>query len=281
MSIVASYSRKKSFLQTLRTDKWWVEPLVVLLGLGAFVVYSTWAAYQGTYYWYDAGVSGFGGYLSPFYSPTLCIDASAAGAAPMEHAWIGGVPTWWPTWMPFSPSWLILIFPLAFRFTCYYYRGAYYKSFAGSPPACAVGAIPQKKYMGETFLLVFQNLHRYALYPAIALIPILYYDAVLAMFRGGEFGIGVGTIILFINPTLLALYTFGCHSFRHLIGGRSDCFSCDGSGALRYGAYQKVTWLNQNHKLFAWCSLIWVGFTDVYVRLVSMGTITDLSTWGN
>jgi hypothetical protein len=30
---------------------------------------------------------------------------------------------------------------------------------------------------------------------------------------------------------------------------------------------------------FAWASLLWVGFTDVYVRLVSMGVITDLNTW--
>jgi hypothetical protein len=28
-------------------------------------------------------------------------------------------------------------------------------------------------------------------------------------------------------------------------------------------------------------SLFWVGFTDVYVRLVSMGVITDLNTWTN
>ena len=28
-------------------------------------------------------------------------------------------------------------------------------------------------------------------------------------------------------------------------------------------------------------SLFWVGFTDVYVRLVSMGVITDFNTWTN
>ena len=272
---------RKSFLHTLRTDKWWVEPLLVLFGLGAFIVYSSWAAFQGSHYWYDAGVQGFGGYLSPFYSPTLYIDSAAAGAAPMEHSWFGGVPSWWPGWLPFSPAWLILAFPGLFRFTCYYYRGAYYKAFAGSPPACAVGAVPQKDYRGETFLMVFQNLHRYALYFALLFIPILYYDAVLAMFRGGEFGIGVGTLVLLINPTLLAFYTFGCHSWRHLIGGRKDCFSCAGMGPIQHGVYQKVSWLNKNHKLFAWMSLIWVGFTDVYVRMVSSGVWVDLSTWAS
>jgi hypothetical protein len=31
---------------------------------------------------------------------------------------------------------------------------------------------------------------------------------------------------------------------------------------------------------FAWVSLFWVAFTDVYVRLVSMGILRDLNTWG-
>lgn len=273
--------QKGGFLSTLRSDRWWVEPLLVLLGLGAFVVYASWAAFQGNNYWYDAGVQGFGGYLSPFYSPVIYTDLGAAGSAPVYHALLGLWPEWWPGWLPASPALLILIFPLSFRFTCYYYRGAYYKSFAGTPPACAVGALPRKgrKYRGETALFIFQNLHRYALYFAILFIPILYADAVAAFFRGGQFGVGVGSVILLINATLLALYTFGCHSWRHLIGGRKDCFSCAGMGKLRYGIYQKSTWLNARHKLFAWCSLVFVGFSDLYVRLVASGVIVDLNSW--
>jgi hypothetical protein len=30
---------------------------------------------------------------------------------------------------------------------------------------------------------------------------------------------------------------------------------------------------------FAWFSLVWVVLTDVYVLLVSTGTIRDLHTW--
>ena len=279
MSDAAVKFRKKSFLQTLRTDNWWLEPALVLFGLGAFVVYATYAAFQGVNYWFDAGAQGYGGYLSPFYSPLIYIKDGVAGGAPMSHALLGAWPEWWPSFLPATPALLILIFPLSFRFTCYYYRGAYYKAFAGTPPACAVDAIPQKDYRGESFLLIFQNLHRYALYFAILFIPILFYDAFQAFFRGGEFGIGVGSIVLLINPILLGLYTFGCHSWRHLIGGRKDCFSCAGMGPLRYGTYQKVSWLNRNHKLFAWLSLIWVGFTDLYVRMVSSGSWVDLSTW--
>ena len=53
-----------SFGQTQRPDNWWVQPLVVFLGLSAFIVYSTWAALQGQHF-------RFGPYLSPFYSPEL------------------------------------------------------------------------------------------------------------------------------------------------------------------------------------------------------------------
>ena len=37
-----------------------------------------------------------------------------------------------------------------------------------------------------------------------------------------HFGIGVGTLVLTLNAIFLALYTFGCHSLRHLIGGFLD-----------------------------------------------------------
>jgi hypothetical protein len=256
---------------TYRTDKWWIQPISVLVGLLAFVVYSTWAGMQGTHYYFDP-------YLSPFYSPLLFVKEGVAGGAPLSHAWFGSWPEWWPDFflLPASPAILILIFPGAFRLTCYYYRKAYYRAFTWTPPACAVGAIKQKNYKGETGLLIFQNLHRFTLYFAIIFIFILYYDAYQAFFYKGEFGIGVGTIILLITPTLLAAYTFGCHSFRHLVGGGSDCFSCS---RARYGAWKKVTFLNERHQLFAWLSLFAVGLADVYVRLVSMGIIHDYNTW--
>jgi hypothetical protein len=270
--------RKKGFAFTLRTDKWWVESALVMFGFTAFVIYSTWAAFQSQFYWYSNGAEGFGGYLSPMYSPLAFIDTSAPGSAPIHHAWFGTFPSWWPSFLPQSPAFLIVALPLLFRFTCYYYRKAYYRAFAGSPPACAVGAVQQKPYKGETGLLIFQNLHRYALYFAVIFIFILSYDAVMAFFRDGKFGIGVGSLVLLINPILLGSYTFGCHSFRHLVGGQMDCMSCS---KVRYGAWKKVSFLNARHQLFAWCSLIWVGFTDVYVRMVSSGVWHDFSTWGN
>ncbi len=266
-----------SFGKTARTDRWWVGPALTVFGLGAFVIYSTWAAFQGEHYYW-------GSYLSPFYSPVLFASPpGTVGAAPAHHAWFGAWPSWWPSFLPASPAFFILVFPGTFRFTCYYYRKAYYRSFAATPPGCAVCPIGQANYKGETRLLLFQNLHRYALYFAVAFIVILTYDAVISLFRevGGElhFGIGVGSLVMFVNAILLAGYTFGCHSWRHLIGGRRNTFTRQGQPTLSYKLWQKVSWLNARHQLFAWLSLIWVGFTDFYVRMVSMGYLRDFNTW--
>jgi hypothetical protein len=262
----------EGFGATARTDNWWAGPLFTFVVFTTFVVYTTWALFQAEYYYAEP-------YLSPYYSPVLFTDYTANGAAPVDHAWFGAWPSWWPDFIPSSPAMLILIFPLSFRMSCYYYRKAYYRSFAGSPPGCAVGPLGGKrKYNGETKLLLIQNVHRFALYAALAFIFLLGYDAVIAFWRHGEFGIGVGTIILTINVVLIACYTFGCHSLRHLVGGRKDCMSC-GKNTMQYQAWKKVSWFNARHMQFAWASLIWVMVTDLYVRLVSMGKITDLNTW--
>src|SRR5437899_8392395 len=94
--------------RTLRTDRWWVQPAATFSILLAFVVYSTWAAFQNGNYYADP-------YISPFYSP--CIAANCAPGVP-HVSWIG---SWWAI----SPAILILIFPLGVRLTCCYYCKAY------------------------------------------------------------------------------------------------------------------------------------------------------------
>lgn len=282
---------EEGFAKTERRDKWWLGPAVTFLVFSGFLIYGTWAAFQNAHYWVGGEhAHGYGGYLSPFYSPPLFIDAETAastpGGAPLAHAWLGPWPAWlksvWPPFMPTSPGFLILIFPGAFRFTCYYYRKAYYRSFGLSPAGCAVSG-PKRpwRYWGESkFPFLLQNLHRYALYFAVIFIFILSYDAFLSYFRDGVFGMGVGSFVLTMNAVLLSCYTFGCHSWRHLIGGKMDCFTCDGAIKSRHGAWKKVSWLNERHQLFAWLSLFWVAGSDVYVRLVSSGIIHDFNTWG-
>ena len=264
-----------------RLDNWWIEPLWTGLGFFAFVIYTTWAVFEADYYWWSAGAGGFGGYLSPFYSPLVFIEPTALGSAPLSHSLLGSWPTWWPNLIPASPAIFILFGPLSFRLTCYYYRKFYYRAYFMAPPACAVKGIHQDDYKGETNLFIFQNLHRYTMYIALLFIVILSYDALLAFFRNGELGIGVGTVILLLNPIFLAGYTFGCHAFRHVVGGGKDCYTCPkGKPTFNYRIWQGVSWLNSRHQLWAWISMIWVAFADIYVRLVANGTWVDYNTWG-
>jgi hypothetical protein len=258
MSSIDVPLRNGGFGKTARKDTWWIEPLLVFLGFSTFIVYSTWAAMQGAHF-------TFGPYLSPFYSPLLMTEK----------------PGWWPAFLPFSAAMLILWAPGGFRFTCYYYRGAYYKAFWQDPPSCTVGE-PRKSYWGEkSFPLILQNVHRYFLYLALIFIVILAFDAYHAMwFPAGQndpagqkvFGIGVGTLVMIVNPILLGCYTLGCHSLRHLVGGRIDEMS---KSPVRKNAYDCVSCLNRKHMLWAWLSLFGVGFTDVYIRMCSMGIWSD------
>jgi hypothetical protein len=109
---VRSSGRARLPEKTLRQDQWWLYPAVTFTVFLAFVVYATWRAFSGHDY-YAAP------YLSPFYSPCLttsCVEGSSDFGQPFS---------WWQL----SPALLILIFPLGFRMSCYYYRKAYYRSF--------------------------------------------------------------------------------------------------------------------------------------------------------
>lgn len=243
--------------KTARKDKWWFEPLWTGLGFAIFVVYSTWGAL-------NPGPAGhpyyeWGPYLSPFFSPLFVVQA-----------W----PEWWPK-LARTPALFILWAPLGFRATCYYYRKFYYRAYFMDPPACAVGEPRGQKYQGERGFFILQNMHRWFLYTALALVVILAVDGIKSYFFADGFGIGLGSIVLTINPILLGVFTFSCNSFRHLAGGNLDCFSCSVANKTRFKLWNKVSVLNRSHMLWAWLSLIWVGFADLYVRMVAMGIWTD------
>jgi hypothetical protein len=242
---------------TQRTDAWWAGPLATALGLGGFVVYATFRALFNADYQLGLGTDVLADHaylLSPFYSPLIRVS-------------------WLPIWL--SPAVLILWMPGGFRVTCYYYRKAYYRAFFLDPPACAVGEARGHGYRGETRLLLFQNLHRYFLYLALAFLVILSIDVVHAVRWPDGFGVSVGTLVLLANVVLLGGYTFSCHSLRHLVGGSVDCFSCVALGQARYRLWQGASALNRHHMLWAWTSLFMVAFADFYVWMVASGRWID------
>jgi hypothetical protein len=239
---------------TLRRDAWWLEPMMVVLVLGSFVVYATWAALQDGHYFVAP-------YLSPLYSPCLAENCQEV-TMPLLGKWYN-----------LSPAFLILWIPGGFRLTCYYYRKAYYRSFFGSPPGCGVRDVA-KSYKGETrFPFILQNIHRYFFWLALVVVAFLWWDVIHAFRFPDGFGVGVGTLVLMINATLLSLYSFSCHSCRHIAGGHLDSFS---NSPVRHKLWRLFTALNERHMLYAWISLFGVGLTDLYIRLLSMGVLRDV-----
>jgi len=234
---------------TLRKDDWKTGPAITFIVLTSFVVYATFRAFEGAHY-----IAG--PYLSPLASPYF------------ETKGLG---------IPFvTPAILILPFPGLFRFTCYYYRKAYYRSFAMSPPACAVGAARPGKYNGERKLLIFQNLHRFAMYFALLFLVFLWHDFIKSLSFDGRFHLGVGSLVIMANCTFLSLYTFSCHSFRHLIGGSVNSYSEAPLGMLRHKLWGVISKLNGNHMGFAWVSLFGVALCDLYIRMCASGAISDI-----
>ncbi len=258
-------TRAQIAARTLRRDRWWRSPAVTAAYLGAVVVYLTWASLVNADY-------AYGAYISPLYSPCLATTCTPGDSSFFLIPWVSVL----------TPAIIIIGGPMGFRLTCYYYRKAYYRAFWRSPASCAVRE-PHAKYTGETRLpLILQNLHRYFFWIALAFNAFLTYDAVVA-FRAvavvghqhvaGAWGhMGLGTLVLVINAALLWLYSLSCHACRHAIGGRLKHFS---KHPVRYRMWTMVSRLNSRHMELAWISLTWVLLTDLYIRLVASGVITD------
>jgi hypothetical protein len=237
----------------MRRDRWWVQPAAIVTALTIFGIYSIVRSILSKYY----VITADGAHLqSPFFSPDLPGLFSFKAFRP---------------W-----AFLVLWAPLGMRSTCYYYRKSYYRSFFLAPPSCAVAGVARRKYSGETKLpLVLNNLHRFFFYLAVVVVIFLGIDAVRAFFYNGVFGIGVGNMFMLVNVICLAGFTFGCNSWRHIIGGKMNCFSCSATAKTRHGLWQKFTVLNHHHQFWAWTSMFTVGGVDVYIWLVSSGVFND------
>ena len=255
-----SRTRAQISERTFRKDPWWREPRIAATLLTIWVAYATVRVFTGHWYYVAADH-----YLTPFYSP--CVNGECVGAASSLGHWIPAVP-------PIIPfAFVSLPFVLGFRLSCYYYRRTYYRAFWRSPAACAVRE-PHAAYTGETrFPLIGQNIHRYFFYMALLIAILLSYDVTQA-FRGphGNFGFGLGSLILLANAILLWCYTLGCHSCRHITGGRLKNFS---KHPVRYWFWTKVSWLNARHMQFAWITLGTLMLSDFYIMLLASGAFSD------
>jgi len=225
----------QGFGVTARRDRWWLEPALTGIGFGVFVLYSLFSAF-------------------------VWLPLFGQGILP-----------------PLTPAILILWAPLGFRLTCYYYRKFYYRAYFADPPACAVGEPrPHARYALERRLpFILQNLHRFFLYAAFVPLFFLWIDAFISLRFEDHWRVGLGSAILFVNVALLSGYSLSCHSLRHLVGGRLDCFSCSFAARARHGAWRFLTVLNERHMQWAWASLISVALADLFVRLLAAGVISD------
>lgn len=241
--------------KTFRTDNW-KRPTLTLTGvLGIFIVYSTIRIFMNQYYFVGDGFH----YLTPMYSP--CVSANCPEAAQDFGQWVGKFPTGIPM--------AIFAFPIlaGFRATCYYYRKSGYRSLWFSPGGCAVPE-PHKKYTGETrFPLIFMNAHRYFFWLACILLCINIFDTYKAFTSEDGYRIGLGSIIMLVNITMLAGYSASCHAARHALGGRLKHFS---KNPIRYKLWTWVSRINPLHGNFAMISLFTVIFTDAYIMTLSI-----------
>ena len=247
--------------RTLRTDRWWVQPVGTGLVLTIFLIYTVIRVWMREWYWVDQY-----NYLTPLYSP--CVSTSCAPGSSHFGQWFGDFPIVIPITI------ITLVIVMGFRVTCYYYRKVQYRSFLFSPPGCAVQE-PAKSYKGESkFPFILQNAHRYFFYIASVLALVNTYDAVHAFFpKYGGFGFGLGSLLMLAMVVSLWLYTLSCHACRHVIGGKLKHFS---KHPVRYRFWGVVSTLNHKHMQWAWTSLLLVMATDIYIMSVSAGWISDL-----
>src|SRR2546423_4510112 len=131
--------------KTLRTDRWWLAPLLTFLGLTAWVAYATVRVFMQKWYFLEG--PGFH-YLTPFYSP--CVSTACDPHAAEFGRFLPA-----NALIPFAA--VSLPFLLLFRLTCYYYRRASYPPLLFSPPPPPPPARAQRDTGAAPVPSVFPN----------------------------------------------------------------------------------------------------------------------------
>jgi hypothetical protein len=179
----------------------------------------------------------------------------------------------------YTPTVLILPLVVLFRLTCYAYRKDYHRHLFYHPNSCPSDLRidnSDRKYSGETGFFRIENIHRYFMYTAWAILPFFYYDIYLSITYSGSITLSLGTIILTVNAVAVTVYTFSCHSVRHLIGGYRDCVNCPANLGRKNSLYRFQSRLNAHHEAIAWSSLIMFVFVDLFIRGMIAGIIPNI-----
>jgi hypothetical protein len=177
----------------------------------------------------------------------------------------------------YSPTVAVLPFVGLFRLTCYAYRKDYHRHVFNHPRTCEIGFRAEfkgREYTGETRFFRLENLHRYFVYFAVAILPFFYYDIFVSLTYQGGVTLTLGGILLIVNTAFVTLYTFSCHAIRHLIGGSVDCFSCKHN--VRKKLFFGQTKLNIHHETYAWLSLTMFFLVDLFIRATVAGVIPNI-----
>ena len=120
---------------------------------------------------------------------------------------------------------------------------------------------------------ILMNSHRFFLYLAFIPLVMLWVDLGLSAWHDGSPRIGLGVLLIAADAILVTLYVFSCHSFRHLVGGGVDCYSCSANTRRRHGVWARVSDWNRHHGLWAWASLASIIVVDLYVRALALDVV--------
>ncbi|GGM73831.1 hypothetical protein GCM10007108_09720 [Thermogymnomonas acidicola] len=178
----------------------------------------------------------------------------------------------------YSPTVLVLPIVGLFRLTCYAYRKDYHRHIFSHPMACRADVRHEntkRKYNGETRFFRVENVHRYFMYASWPIIPFFFYDVYVSITYKGFAELSLGSIILLINAIFVTLYTFSCHSLRHVTAGGAECFGCvfnqsQPRSSARWGFFRFQSALNRHHEALAWTSLSLLIFVDLYIRALGV-----------
>jgi len=187
---------ESGFGKTLRKDAWWLGPALTFSIISAFLVYATCRAFENNYYEWDR-------------SSRRSIRRSSRRRAPDPLPHPGPPHLAGPATSVSLATTTVRLLPLLRDGPARVRRRRAERSpVQRGDQASPLPESPSLRALPRRAFLVF-----------------LWSDFVRSLFWKDGFSVHVGSIVLLLNCTFLSLYTFSCHSFRHLVGGGLNTYA--------------------------------------------------------